>query len=349
MDNSRASTNTVNRVSELTGQFRVTHLLYIVTLFGVSFGAFGPLGLVPGLCVAAFWTTVYVRRSWRSRIVNSLVLFAGFSCCGGLLVPQMGFSRTAAKRMMCSNNVNKISLALYNYHDQYKQFPPAHIDDADGRPMHSWRVLLLPFLEQENLYKQYRFDEPWDGLNNRKLLASMPSIYSCPAQDDSPYTSYVAVIGPDTAWPDATSRKLADIADPHDQTILFVESAEPRILWMEPRDLTYEDALAYLSGTTEIVRHDAHWNSGYFDEQFMGRMIATADGSVQFVAGLLGPDHWARLISINDGGGPVNLRTGATSPTRYRYANYARLAAWILVVLWPAPYLVAGKLRRNGR
>ncbi len=115
-----------------------------------------------------------------------------------------------------------------------------------------------------------------DG-DNRQLLEPIPPVYSCPAQAHSPYTDYVAVVGPDTIWPGATSRKLTDIADPRDQAILVVESAEPRILWMEPRDLAYEEAVNYLSGATENARHDAHWYSGYFDEQFAGRTVILAD------------------------------------------------------------------------
>jgi hypothetical protein len=250
---------------------------------------------------------------------------------------------------MCSNNIKQIALALHNYHDQYKEFPPAHIDDADGKPMHSWRVLILPFLEQGNLYAKYRFDEPWNGPNNRQLLEPPPPLYACSAQVDSPYTDYVAVVGPDTVWPGATSRKLTDIADPQDRTILVVESAVPQILWMEPRDLAYEEAVNYLSGATEIARHDAHWYSGYFEEQYSGRMVAMADGSVQFANGLIERDIWARLFSISDGGSPVNLGAGAESPNRRLYFNYVRLAVWIIIVLLPTPFVLAGKLGRPRR
>jgi uncharacterized protein DUF1559 len=69
-------------------------------------------------------------------------------------------------------------VAVATYHDTYGTLPPAYIADAEGKPLHSWRVLLLPFLEQRELYEQYDFDEPWDGPNNRKLLAQRPSVFA---------------------------------------------------------------------------------------------------------------------------------------------------------------------------
>ena len=68
-------------------------------------------------------------------------------------------------------------MAVANYHDMYKCFPPAYVADESGRPMHSWRVLLLPFLSESELYNAYNFAEPWGSPNNRKLLTRRPSQY----------------------------------------------------------------------------------------------------------------------------------------------------------------------------
>ena len=75
-------------------------------------------------------------------------------------------------RSDCQGRLRQIALALQCYHDVYKSFPPAYVADETGKPMHSWRVLILPFLEQKALYDQYRFDEPWDGPNNGKLAVT---------------------------------------------------------------------------------------------------------------------------------------------------------------------------------
>jgi hypothetical protein len=120
----------------------------------------------------------------------------------------------------------------------FKSFPPAYVADANGKPIHSWRVLLLPFLDRRDLYDQYRFDEPWDGPNNRQLAADL-SILACPADDKRKdgQTSYVAVVGPGTAWPGAKSIDAADIKDGISNTIQVVEVHNSGISWMEPRDL----------------------------------------------------------------------------------------------------------------
>lgn len=105
----------------------------------------------------------------------------------------------------CSLNLKRIALAMENYHAAYASFPPAHIADNAGKPMHSWRVLLLPFLgDDENaIYKAYRFDEPWNGPHNRRLAERMPAVYRCGWILDrkSTETSYVVVVGPRTAFP----------------------------------------------------------------------------------------------------------------------------------------------------
>ena len=94
-------------------------------------------------------------------------------------------------------------------HETYGCFPPAYIADQDGRPMHSWRVLLLPFPDQPALYDAYNFSEPWNGPNNRKLADQIGRIYlrSGLDSDQAGTTSFVAVVGSETAWPGATTSR----------------------------------------------------------------------------------------------------------------------------------------------
>ena len=144
--------------------------------------------------------------------------------------------------MACSNNLHNLALALQNYHDVYGSFPPAYVADATGKPMHSWRVLILPFIEQKALYELYKFDEPWDGPNNSKLHGVSLPLYSCPAhtgKHPQTETSYVAVVGPRTVWPDEKTTRMSDITDGTGNTLLIVEAHNAGIHWMEPRDLDY--------------------------------------------------------------------------------------------------------------
>ena len=107
--------------------------------------------------------------------------------------------------------------------------------------MHSWRVLLLPFLGQQELYADYNFAEPWDSPNNRRLLTRRPGVYAFPGDDSDggSITNYLAVVGPETIWPGAKSTKIKDVRDGTSLTIFVVENEGSGIQWTEPRDLDF--------------------------------------------------------------------------------------------------------------
>ncbi len=133
-------------------------------------------------------------------------------------------------------------MAVANYHDTYKCYPPPFIADADGKPMHSWRILVLPFLERNDLYQQYRFDEPWDGPNNRKLADQMPTQYALHGCEKSGNvtTNYLRVVGDQTASPPSRPLEQLDIADEWFSPLFIVENIDAGVHWMEPRDLAFD-------------------------------------------------------------------------------------------------------------
>jgi hypothetical protein len=134
-------------------------------------------------------------------------------------------------------------LAVANYHDANGRYPPAYVTGPDGRPWHSWRVLLLPHIEQSELYSEYRFSEPWDGPNNRQLAGRMPRLYAFHglAHPANTTTNYLAVVGDETAWPGSKSVTSTDVTDETSETILLVENQGAEVHWMEPRDLSLAD------------------------------------------------------------------------------------------------------------
>jgi hypothetical protein len=150
-------------------------------------------------------------------------------------------ARRAAKAAWCSNNLKQIALALQNYHEAYGCFPPAYIADSRGKPVQSWRVLILPFIEEATLYNAYNFAEPWDGPHNSQLARLKPNLFSCPNSRDywgqSCQANYLAISGPGTAFPGGRPASLRDVRDATSQTIMVAESANTGIHWMEPRDL----------------------------------------------------------------------------------------------------------------
>lgn len=246
--------------------------------------------------------------------------------------------------MWCSNNLKQIGLALHNYHDVYKSFPPAYVADASGRPMHSWRVLLLPFLEQQDLYEAYSFDEPWNGPNNRELLSQVLPVYFCPNQSghgrkSATHTNYVAVVGAVTAWPGGESTSHREINEAG-ATILVCEISDRRIPWMKPVDLTHADAMALLT-SVDASKPTGHVLQSFFYEWSNGRQVAMADGSVVFIEQGIGANDASRLL---DKGNDFPLEVGSVPGTslearRLRTRNCVRLAVFALIVLWPLPWV----------
>lgn len=131
-------------------------------------------------------------------------------------------------------------MAVANYVDANNHFPPAYILGPDGKPWHSWRVLILPYIEQDSLFKVYRFDEPWNGPNNSQLACQMPRMLAFTGTErPTTTTNYLAVVGAETVWPGATGRKREELKDGWSETILIVENLGLGVHWMEPRDLTF--------------------------------------------------------------------------------------------------------------
>ncbi|MBI3467166.1 MAG: DUF1559 domain-containing protein, partial [Planctomycetes bacterium] len=181
---------------------------------------------------------LHKSRRLQFTLLTMLVLLLAFASAFAIihhLIPDLVPDPLAVQ---CSNNLKLLLLAMHGYHDTYGCFPPAYLADANGRPMHSWRVMLLPFLDEPGLYQAYDISEPWDGPNNSKLANRMPPYFSCPADGGSGWTTnYLAVVGPETIWPGDKPVAIRQIRDGVSNTIALVEVANSGIQWMEPRDL----------------------------------------------------------------------------------------------------------------
>ncbi len=215
-----------------------------------------------------------------------------------MIYPRIDFGvRTPARRSNCVNNLKQFGIALWNYHDTFKQFPPAYVADAEGKPMHSWRILLLPFFEEEGLkelYKQYDFNEPWNGRHNSKLADKMPAVFRCPS-DESKWNeaNYVAVVDPETAWPGASTLNVRQIKDGTSNTIMLVEVADSGINWLEPRDLTLGQAMRGFN--------PADIRPAISSKHADGANCLFADGSVHFLSNEIEPDLLRALLTANGG------------------------------------------------
>jgi len=197
--------------------------------------------------------TVAVRRTDAGVLVEShqilplggggeavampLLLFGGAAS-------SVNLSGLRTRQLISSNNLKQIGLAFHNYHDATRAFPAAGAPLKEGNPPVSWRVRVLPYVEESALHDQYRFDEPWDSENNTKLLAKMPSVYKAPgskvAKDGK--TNYLAVVGKGNALSLKEPTRIDKILDGTSNTILVVEADDSKAVpWTKPEDFTPDD------------------------------------------------------------------------------------------------------------
>src|SRR5262249_10862652 len=157
--------------------------------------------------------------------------------------------------------------------EQFGSFPPAYLADASGKPMHSWRVLILPFIDQQALYREYNFSEPWDGPNNSRLLTRMPPVYACVSDPHSgtTNTAYAAVFGQQCVFRGFEPVKIMDITDGASNTLLVAEASKAGIPWMKPEDI-------------DIAKHPSIGDDSGFSSYHIGGINALmCDGAVRYI------------------------------------------------------------------
>ena len=176
-------------------QFSLRTLLLLFVVLGSSLGVFGAWGIVAlGLVVGL---AVYLNQAESFVPLGCLAIAVIALLCLIFALPQTSHVTDANRASFCRVNIREIAFALQRYHEEHGSFPPGYIADKSGKPIHSWRVLLLPYLENDPLYKAYDFTQPWDGPKNRKLTAVCLREFVCPSdyKIGPGQTSYVAVVG----------------------------------------------------------------------------------------------------------------------------------------------------------
>lgn len=200
--------------------------------------------------------------------------------------------REAARRSQCVNNLKQIGLAMHNYHSTYNTFPPAYNTSKDGKPLLSWRVHILPYLEHKALYDEFHLDEPWDSTHNKTLILRMPTTYTCNSASTKlareGKTTYLTPRGPATIFPGATAIKFQDITDGTSNTILTIDAGNAAAtFWTKPDDWDVT------VGVLEPAK--------IFDHHPDGTDVGLADGSVRFLKNTITLKTLQALITRNGG------------------------------------------------
>lgn len=184
------------------------------------------------------------RRRWSPRAVKIGIFLAGaipiVLLSIWMLAPTIVRLKTRRDITACKQNLKRIARALNAYADAYGTYPPPAVLDASGKPMHSWRVLILPYLGEERLYASYDLNRPWDSPENSSLQAQMPGVFLSPGNSNPLVVgeaSYMLVTGPGTMFPPSGPVPRGRITDGVGNTLLVVETNNQNIPWTEPRDL----------------------------------------------------------------------------------------------------------------
>lgn len=317
-------------------QFTLRTLLLLFVVLGSSLAVFGTFGIVIFAVAVALAIHHHTDQSKWSLVQLVLIAIGVICLIGGLLL--VGVYREHRRSLTCLHKLTEVSIALESYRASFGHYPPVYDTDKTGKPMHSWRVLILPFMGEEPLYKSCDFTQPWDAPKNKKLLAERPFVYYC---DNDPganragstETSYLAVVGPDTAWAGANVAP-----DPLSRSILVVEVNNSNIQWTEPRDFS----LSSIEGNDSTSRSPPLSSNHGRDEDFFfiydrscGVNVATADGSVDFLrTENVSTDSLRKMLQA--GGYTEEVRAysnnGDSAGRRLNWPNIAALAVWLLSV-----------------
>ena len=204
----------------------------------------------------------------------------------------MAPAREAAARTRCTNNGKHIVLALHVYHGQHNGFPPAYSQSKDGKPLLSWRVLILPFMEQKALYDQFHLDESWDSPHNRTLIAKMPAFFRCPSEKEAlagdGKTRYLAPRGGATVLRGAEPVSMRDITDGSSNTIIVIDAGDDHaVVWTKPDDWEFDPEPGM---------------EGVFKSHVPGGIVAVfADGAVRYLRESIAPAVLRALLSAQRG------------------------------------------------
>ena len=283
-------------------------------------GAFIPMARrLPGDLV---FLNVSDPRDTLPELVQRLPVFVQQA---NMLLPAVQSAREAARRAQCTNNLKQIALAMHNYQATFNAFPKSAITDKDGKPLLSWRVAILPYIEQGPLYKQFKLDEPWDSPHNQALIKEMPRVFTCPERTkvDPFTTTYRVFTGPGALFEKGKSIGVAEVTDGTSNTVMVVEAEGGGSL----------DEARRRAGIRPGGSRLALWRGGPHNGGFNAAM---GDTSIRFFANSIDAKRFRELVTRN--GGEAIDSVAIPSADRVPATSGSRTAPCMSIRTWfPGP------------
>jgi len=234
------------------------------------------------------WSKIGLQTSSSQTVPGENMFTSSGPIMVALLLPAVQAAREAARRSQSMNNLKQIGLALHNYQDANRKLPPAYTTDKEGKPGLSWRVLILPYLEEQELFKQFRLDEPWDSEHNKALLAKIPKTFVSPNYSGPKgRTNYLGIGGQHGVFGGKEGVSFAKMTDGLSNTVVAVEAANASAVeWTRP-DVFVPDAANPTKGLTGL-------RPGGFN-------ALLGDGSVRFISEKIDAEVLKALFTYNGG------------------------------------------------
>jgi len=256
-----------------------------------------------GLCGTALSCLRGMTKSTSPQTGLAFAMLAGFSLLTTCMTPVTP-SRTAARRVQCKNNLKQIGLALHNFADDKKGLP----EPVAGDPPRSWRVDLLPYLDQAPLRASYRDDAPWDSEANLEV-GRKGHMYVCPTMAN-PFderkrtvTCYTAVTGEKAAFSPENRARFPALPDGNATTILVIEAGGRAITWTDPRDVDLETSPIRINAARSTPTESPGIGSS---PHTGGCHVVLADGAVRFISENIDSAVLKKLLTADGGESMAN-------------------------------------------
>lgn len=236
---------------------------------------------------------------WVASILVSLFLLVTVLVIVGRYGRQgLQVVQTNRMRGQCMQNLEKLAAALKAYEQDYGTLPPPALVAADGTPLLSWRVLLLPYLNRRDLYDEFRLNESWSSTHNSALILSMPDVFRSPAGINvtGAESHYSMIVGAGTLFPTSGPMRLGEVRDGLNRTLLLVEIGTPTApssQWTEP-------------GEIDVTQLNAPVGVAIGGNHSGGATVVTADGRAHFLNDSVSASVLQALATPNGGEGIAN-------------------------------------------
>lgn len=316
-------------------KFRLGTMAYVFALLAAGMATFGAWGIVRAVGALWFWQWTSGGRPRRRPALWGFGAAFILAVTQYLLPMATPAAYDAIQRQLCIVNLKCLSAGVQNYESANGVFPPAALRDASGKSLHSWRTLVLPYMDMKGLYGKFDLQLPWDDPANAAAAATPCEGHQCPLDHRrAPMTDYFAIVGPQTAWPASGKRSRKEITDGGANTILLMEAPNQGIDWAEPRDLSFEEAVDILTGETLLSGgHLIDVHGLFLPRRFIS--VAYVDGHMGVLPLPLSRELATALLTIDGGEKIDEAELRKLAPAKLNVAWLWGLSAFVGLAVWP--------------